>query len=342
MIEQVRTERRAERKRTLIALLAALLIHLLILLVAFLILSLNPQWMPRFEPEPPTPELTELTLLEPEPTPSPTPERRFFDSAQGEVTEKAPENAAFESDRNTAAASEQPPQGNEARPSQSGEDSPDMSLRSQQLTLGPIREPSPPSPASPPQPPEPRSTPTPTPAPTPEPTATPKPTPKPEDAELGLLEPPKATPTPTPPPRRPQPPTPPTVSRPPGYQPQTRVTRLTGGISNRGRSSVDSVSTPIGRYKKMLSDAIGSRWYYYVNDKLDFVGIGTVELRFVVLRSGKVDRVQVLRNTSNESLASVSVTAVVAAEIPPIPPDVAELLEGGRLEIDYSFTILGR
>ena len=31
----------------------------------------------------------------------------------------------------------------------------------------------------------------------------------------------------------------------------------------------------------------------------------------------------------------------MAAEIPPIPPDVAKILENGRLEIDYSFSILG-
>lgn len=339
MIETVRTERRAERKRTLIALAVSLLIHLLLLLAALIILSLNPQWRP--QPQPPEPELTELTLLEPEPTPTPENERGFFDSAQGEVSEKAPENAAFESDRNTVAASEQPPQSAEQRPSQAGEESPEMTLRSQQLTLGPLREPSPPTPASPAQPPQPQSQPTP--EPTPEPTATPRPTPKPEDTELGLLEPPKPTPPPTPEPAQPpQPPSPPSRPQPPGYQPERRVTRLTGGISNRGRSSVDSVATPLGRYKKMLSDAIGSRWYYYVNDMLDLVGIGTVELRFVVKPDGTVERVQVRRNTSNESLASCSVRAIVEAEIPPMPPEVRELLEGGKLEVDYSFTILGR
>jgi hypothetical protein len=48
----------------------------------------------------------------------------------------------------------------------------------------------------------------------------------------------------------------------------------------------------------------------------------------------------VIRNTSNESLASISIAAIVNAEIPPIPPEVAKLLDNGRLEIDYSFTVL--
>jgi hypothetical protein len=37
----------------------------------------------------------------------------------------------------------------------------------------------------------------------------------------------------------------------------------------------------------------------------------------------------------------VSLAAVIQAEIPPIPPELVGLLENGRLEIDYSFTILG-
>ncbi len=62
---------------------------------------------------------------------------------------------------------------------------------------------------------------------------------------------------------------PPQPSRPqtPGFQPERRVTRLTGGITNRGRASVDAIGTPLGRYKKAISDAIGSRWYYYVTTR---------------------------------------------------------------------------
>jgi hypothetical protein len=30
----------------------------------------------------------------------------------------------------------------------------------------------------------------------------------------------------------------------------------------------------------------------------------------------------------------------LAAEIPPIPPDVLSVLEGGQIEIDYSFSII--
>ena len=90
----------------------------------------------------------------------------------------------------------------------------------------------------------------------------------------------------------------------------------------------------------MLSDAIGSRWYFYVNEQMGLLTMGTVDLRFIVTASGKAQKVQVVRNSSNESFAACSVRAVVEAEIPPIPAELVPMLENGRIEIDYSFTIL--
>jgi len=360
MIETVRAEREKQRKRTIAALLASLLIHLLIVLAAFVILSLKPQWLQRLAPvPPPTPQPAEFTLVPP-PEPPKKEERDFLDSSQGKVSETAPKDAAFESDQNMIAASERPAQSNAPVPTLDGEQGPGLTLRSQDLSLGPAPKPSAASPASPARQAQPKTpekppeekpvekatpTPAPTPKATPPPTATPRPTIKPEDAELALLDP--SRPRPSPPPsqpevRKPEQPSRPSAPRPPGFQPQTRVTRLTGGISNEGPASMNAVATPLGRYKKMLSDAIGSRWYYYVNDMLDLVGVGTVQLRFVVRTNGSVERVEVLKNTSNESLASCSVRSVVEAEIPPIPKDIAGSLEGGKLEVDYSFTIVGR
>ncbi|MDD5200971.1 MAG: hypothetical protein PHC88_14350 [Terrimicrobiaceae bacterium] len=350
MIETVRAERIKQRKRTVAALLASLLIHALIVLAAFVILSLKPKWIQSVAPKPPEPEPAELTLLPP-PEPPKKNERDFFDSSQGTVSKEVPKHAAFESDQNTAAASERPGQSDKPVPTQDGDNAPGLTLESRNLSLGPSREPSPPSPKSPAQPQQrakeaPREKKQPVEKPAEKEartTPTARPRPKTDESELALLEPSRPRPSqPEDEVRKPEQPSPPSAPRPPGFQPQTRVTRLTGGISNRGRASLDAVATPLGRYKKMISDAIGSRWYYYVNDMLDLVGIGTVELRFVVRADGKVERVQVLRNTSNESLASCSVRSIIEAEIPPIPKEIAPTLEGGRLEVDYSFTIIGQ
>ena len=40
-------------------------------------------------------------------------------------------------------------------------------------------------------------------------------------------------------------------------------------------SALNAVGTPQGRYKKLLEDAIGSRWYYYTAAKIDLISIGT-------------------------------------------------------------------
>lgn len=334
MIETVREQRIRERRRILIALAISVLVHLLLIGIALLALIvmaiLNP---PRaLEPESGP---VELILL---PSPSPKEEERpFIDSAQTEPAEEAPEKAQFESDENSRAASELPPTSDERMPSVDGDSEDGLTLRNQQLALGPSNRPSPPSPpqqeqspAVEQQPPQPRE------EQKEEPTPTPAPTPSKDD----LAVPARPKPREEPEVRKPEPPTPPTVPRAPGFQPQTRTTRLTGGVSNRGRASVDAVGTPLGRYRKMLNDAIGSRWYYYVSDMIGMVNIGTVHITFVVRADGKVEKWRVTKNTSNETLASCSTRAILEAEIPPIPREIADALEGGQLEVDFSFTIL--
>jgi TonB family protein len=74
---------------------------------------------------------------------------------------------------------------------------------------------------------------------------------------------------------------------------------------------------------------------------MGLLNIGTVDIRFTVTPEGKIKSPQVLSNSSNESFASVSLASVVQAQIPPMPPEVAKLIENGRLEIDFSFTIIG-
>jgi hypothetical protein len=53
-----------------------------------------------------------------------------------------------------------------------------------------------------------------------------------------------------------------------------------------------------------------------------------------------VRKPRVSSNTSNESFEIVTLESILAAEIPPIPPDVLPELEGGRIEIDYTFSII--
>src|SRR5438067_807799 len=89
------------------------------------------------------------------------------------------------------------------------------------------------------------------------------------------------------------------------YQPYKDKTRLAGSITNRGPSSVNAIGTPLGRYQKMLFDAIGSRWYAYVEEKADLIKLGTARISFAVDRHGRVTNLKVMANDSNEAFANV-------------------------------------
>jgi outer membrane biosynthesis protein TonB len=118
------------------------------------------------------------------------------------------------------------------------------------------------------------------------------------------------------------------------YRRQKERTNIAGNITNRGISSVNALGTPLGRYQKIVADSVGSRWYTYVDQKRDLISIGTLRLRFVVDRSGRVKNLKVTENSSNEAFASVCVQSVLEAHLPPIPDDVAQTLPPEGLEVE--------
>lgn len=297
---------------------------------------------PEPEPEPePTPE----PLPAPTPPPTPTP---YLRTTEAQESERPPEDPRFISDRDTMAAAELPAEGLEELPTQDGIDEEFLELQDQALQLAPDQ----PAAPTPPVPETPELVAQPTPRPLePEEVET-EPTPDPE--ALALLS-PTPTPTPTPeverePEREPDPqPTPlptPDRSRPPvdpgGFSPHSERTRISGNISSRGIGALDAEATPLGRYKRILSEAIGSRWYYYVDSRMGLMTIGTVKVAFVVDAGGRIGAVDIVSNTANETLATYTIRSVLEAELPPIPEDVVNILDNQRLEVDFSFTIYGR
>ena len=348
-----RTSRRERRKKGFpFFLILSCLIHAtLIILLAFLFARSLLKKEARKDLPPP-----EVTL---EITPPSKAERPFIEAK--DVSEKAPENSLFQSDQNSKAASEQPPDGPLPLPSQQGIVQPALELQNQSHTQGekPATQAGNPLPSQPPSSSVPSSSATqqvqaeqrPTQSPSPQ-QATPSTPPPPNN--IKLLEPPVSPAVSSKPPAQvtdkslPGP-----VSLSPsrqasapgsqgstrGYQPETRQTVIRGNISNRGRSSVAAEATPLGRYRKGVADAIGSRWYYYVDERMGLLSIGTVDVSFKVSASGKVSKLHVVSSNGNESLTDCSLRSIMDAKLPPIPPDVARTLQNGVLEIDYSFTV---
>lgn len=313
--------RQKTRRRAWWALMASLLVHLTVILSVAWIYFLQ------VDPAPSPPEEIEITFLEP---PPPVPKPAFVDTSAPEAA-KPPENAQFESDRNTTAASPNVATGAEPLPSQKGREQPFLELENQELALAEVKDAAPapeapPSQPAPPQPPQPEKT--------QEAKAEEKKSEAAEaDAVLVAAQPQekknkKEEPKPAPPPA--------TSS----YRRQARPTRLSGSVSNSGRSAVASLATPLGRYRKQITDAIGSSWYHYIGPRMDVFSYGTVSVVFTIDRTGKVRRPKVMSNTSNESFEIVTIESILAAEIPPIPPDILPTLEGGQIEMDYTFSII--
>src|SRR5207244_10702798 len=123
------------------------------------------------------------------------------------------------------------------------------------------------------------------------------------------------------------------------YRSMKQRTRIAGRITNRGVSSVNALGTPLGRYQKFLLDAIGSRWYAFVDRQIDLISIGTARVVFVVDRSGHVKNLKILQNTSNEALANVCIQSIQEAQLPPMPDDLASTLPPEGLDMDIPFTI---
>ncbi len=345
-------KREALRRRARRWLWAAAVLSLLLHGAAMLLFA----WfhlLPLSEPPPPPAEdEIEITFVPPV-LPQDMP-KQFLRTTPEQVADRPPEQAIFESDQDTLAASDQPPDGDLPLPSQKGDEIPVIETTRRELALA-EPDPRPPSPPMPPAPPDaarpvaPPQRPKPEPAASPRPKTTPKPSPTPperppsEDPLYAMAQPQPRQEVVEPPQEKPAEPPRPEARPPsaPSFQPQTRPTRIQGSLSNRrGPPSLDAIATPLGRYKKQISDAIGSRWYAYIGSRMDLVSIGSVQIQFVITRSGRITRPRVISNTSNESFENFSLLSILDAKIPPIPDEVAATLENGQMEIEYTFTIL--
>ncbi len=301
------TERKQEMRKILLALAAALFIHLLIgySLAVFGGLLYSPFSV--IEEDKPV-ELTFVDLA----TPAPAKNPMFIPNDESKQTEQ-PKEKTFESNANSIAASEIPPTGSLPVPSQQGVDRPNLDLNSHRQSVP--NEGAQPRPSVAEQ------------SATPQPSA--QPTPISKSEEFAML-----TSTPTPHPSVASTPQAPKSS----YQPYKEKTRLAGSITNRGTSAVNAVGTPLGRYQKVLFDAIGSRWYAYIEEKADLVKLGTTRVSFAVDRSGRVKNLKVINNDSNEAFANVCLQSILDAQLPPIPDDVASALPAEGLETEIAFT----
>ncbi len=307
-------ERRQELRKIGWALLAALILHIVIgsLMAAFG--GLFSRDLP-LDDKP-----VELTIMD---TPVPPdveakkPANAMFRMTDPARETEKPKDAVEQSNANSIGASELPATATELVPTQNGGDRANDDLKTQDATLDQAGA-------------QPKPTRAPKEEASPTPSAAPTATATPDPNALAML---RATPTPAPQASA----TPEQVRS--TYHPMTQQKRMSGGISNRGQTAFNTVGTPLGKYQKVLYDAIGSRWYNYVQQQNDLVSIGSAKLVFSVDRSGHVKNIKIVQNTSNESFANVCLRSILEVQLPPIPEDVASTLPSQGLEEEMSFTM---
>jgi TonB family protein len=317
----------SKRKKITLAVVGSLLFHVLLFLsVVGYYTIFPPPANPKSTDKPADPP--ELTLLDTPPTQA---EQQYVRTDDDQKTDQKQDNAPFQSDKDTAAASEK--QGNQQAPlpTQDGKDLESLMFKNNDFSLAMNGQDYSRNSANG------GENATSTPAPTPDTTPTPEPTPKDDDLAMSK---PTPTPLPTPSPnpaknKQNQPGAPRTA-----YRPQSIINRMQGNVSTRGHSSVSALGTPQGRFEKAVEDAVGSLWYYYIQQRSDLINAGTVRIEFVVSPTGEVLSARVVSNSSNETLATCSLQSVRQAKIPPMPQELIPLVPERGLEFTFSFNYM--
>lgn len=124
------------------------------------------------------------------------------------------------------------------------------------------------------------------------------------------------------------------------FQPHTRTSEVKGTISNIGsEDAVNAMATPTGRYMRRVTSVIEQKWHQLRNEKKDFVEPGKLRLKFYVNKDGHTEDISIIFNEANAVLTDFTLTAILKAELPPIPKDLLPILEKERVEIEYDVVI---
>ncbi|MGL4401377.1 MAG: hypothetical protein ACRCXD_16045 [Luteolibacter sp.] len=120
-----------------------------------------------------------------------------------------------------------------------------------------------------------------------------------------------------------------------GYQ---RKTAIVGSISRTGRSALDVVDSPLGRYQAIISRAVEQEWQRNCVRHRDFITPGFLTVRFFVETSGKVRTVQFVGSMeTGEVQKGFTLSAIRDADIPPMPAAVKKEFDKEPLELIFNF-----
>lgn len=113
---------------------------------------------------------------------------------------------------------------------------------------------------------------------------------------------------------------------------------IKGGITNRGKASVEAADTPMGRYMAKVNTAVSQKFNPACMRARDRITYGTVQVEFDVNPKGGVENLRIANNgTSHAIMQDLVLGVILESKLPPIPDELQEYLIGNRLHISYGF-----
>ena len=112
-----------------------------------------------------------------------------------------------------------------------------------------------------------------------------------------------------------------------------------GKLSNLGQAALDVEETVLGHYKKKVDLAVQKSWHRARSAHADFVKFGSLKVRFWVNEKGDIVDIRLLRNDADPVMVDFSISGILRADIPPVPKDLIELTQDGRMEFEYEIII---
>src|SRR6266436_4787537 len=195
----------SDRKKIILAIVGSLVLHVIIILGSSKVIALWPDVSSPPQKEYQSPP--QLTMLDTPPPDEQKQERQYLRTNEDQKTDQKPVDSMFESDKDTAAASEQPAKGDTPIPTQEGKEAPDIGFKNERFSLadqGQAFSTDPGQQAAAQQMDQkqeevkPVESPTPAPTPAPTPVSTPAPTPEVAQPDSRATPMPAATPAPAP------------------------------------------------------------------------------------------------------------------------------------------------
>ncbi len=124
----------------------------------------------------------------------------------------------------------------------------------------------------------------------------------------------------------------------PGFKGYQRKAAIVGSISRTGRSALDVVDSPLGRYQAVISRAVELEWQRNCMRHRDFITPGFLTVRFFVESSGKVRTVQFVgAMETGEVQKGFTLNSIRNAGIPAMPAAVKKDFAGEPLELIFNF-----